>query len=414
MTTEHSAPPSTGRARLVIVAVMASWLVFPLVHWGTGAQDAVPFLVAGYHAVAGDHAEIYGSDGQVMSDDFRARSCDHLGPSFDCSREAVPFISPPSALLPGIALGALPADVGATLLRLLSAAALAGGLGVLWRRLRVGDPDADRTVAIVAALLTPYAFFVTSIGQNTPLLFLSACLGLGASPTLRGDLGRSALWAATIATKAFPAALVLTALAARRGRFVVAGAAWSTVLLVLSTAITEPDLLGDFLHSADEFRERSLRNPANASSVALAHQHVSDHPALEALLLGSTAALVGSLWWWRVRRAMVDVRWAWSWVALVALLPTSWWHYGVLTVAAVALALVARPPARRPAWALPATAAATSLLALPIGYGLTTQVLQVALVVATLVAVARLCTDETPASDYPLTPTSPTTNVPSS
>jgi hypothetical protein len=184
-------------------------------------------------------------------------------------------------------------------------------------------------------------------------------LGIGA----RAEVGRAALWAMAVATKGFPAALLLLVLVRRRWRFAAFAFLWSGARLGLGIAATDP-------------------SPPLATAGML--------------------IVVVILWATTVRRFPVHAQWAWAWPAVVALLPTSWWHDAVLVVPAIAVSGETSPADDRRRLAVPIAAGAVSVLALPFDEGLFLQAAQVVLITASSIIAAVL--GATPRDDAAASP----------
>ena len=219
---------------------------------------------------------------------------------------------------------------------------------LLWQRLATRTRHArHRASRPAAVLLTPMAMIPLSLGQNSPLLFLSACLGLSGTERNRSRAaGVALLWVAIVALKLFPLALVAVLLWQRRGRVLGWSVLWGLVLSTLALLVGPLSWYGDFVRAS-----RRL-------FVALARQPLQRGRRRRDPLVGRRpcplrtcspwccsrpgSRCVGALWWFSIRRADDDTQWAWASVAVLLFVPLVWWHYLWVGIAAVAVALAGR------------------------------------------------------------------------
>jgi hypothetical protein len=102
-------------------------------------------------------------------------------------------------------------------MRLGVSACLVAGVLSLRRRLIARHPDVDGVLAVTLLLLTPMFMVPQALGQNSPLLFLSAALGLAVADRSRpASIGVGVLWALTVAFKLSPIVLVVVLVVRRR------------------------------------------------------------------------------------------------------------------------------------------------------------------------------------------------------
>ena len=347
----------------MVLALLGFWLLLPLVQFGQFAEDAVPFIAAG--RVVDDHPDgIYATQPDRVPDALYDAGCPFVPVDQRCDELVLPFISPPQ-VLPAMALFGSTSDATAVLLiRLLGAASFAGGFWILWRRVTDDAPEAEMPMLMTAVLLTPVVQATVTFGQNAPLMFLSAAIGLGATARGSRALGAAAVWVATVVSKLFPLALVVVALVNRRWRFL----AWSAALLAATTALTvvvaPTAVFGAFVDSTRALAGSRVDSASNISIDAGVHHWIGrweDEGALFAGFLAARVAAVAGLFWWRLRHADDDVQWSYAWVALLFLHTQIWWHYFAVLIPAVATALRGRRGGVW--WAVPGAALAVSVLA---------------------------------------------------
>lgn len=382
-------PP--GPVRVVYVAVLAMWvLVLPLAVQGNVAQDAVPFLVAGELSTS-DPGAVYSASGDLyaMAPAFAERSCAISPPGTDCATVNVGFVSPPPAVLVGRVAAALGPDLGALAFRVLAAACLAAGMAVLWARLASLAPEAPACLLATALLATPFATAPIALGQNSPLLFLSAALGLVWATRWPRALAVAAVLAATVVFKLFPLALLAVLVWRRRW----AVAAWTAGLVVAITVVTVPvvdrGLWSAFVDASAALGPTTPANTYNGSLVALAHlvaPATTGGSGIGVIVVGAVLA-VGLLVLAARRRADDDALWSLAWLVLLLVVPMVWWHYLWVGLAAVAYAWRAGGAVGRRLVALPVLAAASLLISIVTAGGTTVPWAQALFLVAS-VAVA--------------------------
>jgi hypothetical protein len=214
-------------------------------------------------------------------------------------------------------------------------------------------------------LLTPLAMVPIGLGQTSPLMFLSACLGLEvAARSRRWAVAVAAVWSLTIAFKAVPAVLGLAVLFQRRWRVL----GWSlgivTVLSLGALVMAGSGIVGEFLEGVGGVADQASYNPYNgAADSYVFHLGAGAFSAEQSALAGWVlrAMLAVPILWW-AGRLRGDVQWAFGWAALVVLSPLVWWHYAWLSFAGIGVAIAARSRSDRVVALLPVAAA----LALPL------------------------------------------------
>jgi hypothetical protein len=337
-------PPT--RQRTLFLCVLAFWVVVPFAFLHDFGQDALPFVVVGQ--LARDHpSDVYPSNGDLYSPSsrFRDLSCGAAPAGTDCADLTVSFVSPPLVLPLAAPLGWLGSDGGVFLLRMVAALSLAGGMWILWARLTPGRPAVEGYLVAVALVLTPFVFIPLSLGQNAPLMFLSACLGTEDSDKPRRALAVAAVLSLTVAFKFSPLLLVLALVWQRRWKVIAMTAAMLAALAAFTVAAFPRQLFGDFLSASRSLSATAAANPYNGAIDANLHEL---YAPLVSSGFGSATFLVvrvvgaGLLFWFVGRRADADTQWAYAWVLLLLFVPLVWWHYLLVSIPAVVYAWRAR------------------------------------------------------------------------
>jgi hypothetical protein len=402
------------RARLVFTAVMVLWLILPFAMRDRLAQDAVPFLTAG--ALAHQHPDqIYKVDAHDLWDLkplFGAHSCAISLPGTDCATKDVAFVSPPQALPFSWLVAQLGRVWGIIAMRLLGAAALVGGMAVLWQRLAHRNRHAGTVLAVSALCLTPFVMVPLGLGQNSPLMFLSACLGLTRTERSRGWTALVVVvWVATISFKATPIALVVVLLVQRRWRILGWATALGAALTAGALALVPASSFHEFLKATRRQSSIASINPYNGAPNAVLHAVwrplTSSHlTGVVLVLLGIT--YVGVTWFVVVRHRSADAQWAWAWLALLPFLPLLWWHYLWVSIAALGVALSERRRVDdRSLWIFLAFVLVTIPIAIPNASGHSVQVPQGLYLLAVLVAVPALLYERRVSDPGPATSPAP-------
>jgi hypothetical protein len=394
--------------RLIFVAMIGVWLLFPIVVRQNMAQDAIPYVVAG--ELTHDHPEtVYpAKSGDLYDLDplFARRSCEVAPAGSDCSLN-VAYVSTPLALPLAVTASKLGGDGGVLLLRLLGAASLSGGMWILWTRLAHRTPRSPQLLVATAVLLTPFAMAPIALGQTSEVLFLSACLGV--SSTRRGRvILASGVWVATVALKAFPAVLVLLLVWQRRWRMLAWSVAWTALLAALTALAGPASLWTDFVKGSGRLAGQSNWNAYNGSLDSLVHNlvpSVTDNRSTTLLLTAVRIVLAGALFWWGARRADHDSQWAVAFLAALFIVPFVWWHYLWLAVAAVGITLAGRARLDdRAVTVLPILALITVPFSILNGQGQPAPVAQAAFLLAAAGVAAALARGVLlPAGDRPTT-----------
>lgn len=318
---------------------IAGLVLMPLLLIGNLGQDAIPFVTAG-QLVKSDPGSIYTKSGSLFDPEkpFFVRSCDLAPTGTDCNNLMVGFVSPPPILLPSLGIGLLGGRLGTMVLRCVGAWSLAGGFVVLWRRMLVRSPQSAPMLLGILLLLLPFAMVAISLGQNSPLMFLSAALGVVVTDRRRNVLLVSGILALCVLFKFSPIVLLAVLVVQKRWRVL----SWTVGLLAaasLASLVVFPiSLWSDFVTSTLAMGDNALSNPYNGALGAAIHALVPGFVnGLGTMLLDVVVAVCALIGFAYVRRrAGDDVQWAYAWVLLLLVLPLVWWHYVLVAIAALA------------------------------------------------------------------------------
>jgi hypothetical protein len=337
--------------RTLFLVVLGFWLVVPFAYLHSFGQDGLPFVVVSQ--LAHDHpSDVYTTNGDLFSPTptFLDTTCALAPAGTDCAAFTVAFVSPPISLTLTAPLKRLGGDGGVFALRLGAALSLASGMLIIWRRLISDRPGLAPYLVVIAVLLTPFVMVPLSLAQNSPLMFLSACLGTHDGSRTRRAIAIAAILSLTVAFKFSPLVLVGVLAWQRRWKVVASVAVILTVVTALTVAIYPRTLFGDFLTATRSLTTTAIGNPYNGAVDSNLHDLwaplVSSGPGS----LASTAIRIlgaGVLFWWVGRRSDPDTQWAYSWVLLLLFLPLVWWHYLLVSIPAVAYAWRAAARNRR-------------------------------------------------------------------
>lgn len=352
----------------MFAAVLLSWLLFPLVQQGTAAQDGLAYVAAG-HLVSSHPDAVYAHrvshTAWRLDRRFYDTACKLAPVGTNCREVIVPFLSAPATLPLVAVLGPFRGDAGTLVMRYIGVGALAAGMWVLWRRRNVTDSSIAVAFVVAALLMTPFAYEMSSVGQTSALIFLSACIGLPAAPRRVASWASAGTWAATIAFKVFPAAMVIVLIVRRRWRILVL-ATVAVAALTLAGVLLAPGSLGKFVDQLRPTTTTQVANADNASIDAVVRLVQKSWgassfwfvPALVVRLLvvfGIGAIALG--------RADDDMAWCYGWIALLVVEPIVWWHYLAVVVSFAAVFAERRSGV---AWVVPLAALPLVPLALPL------------------------------------------------
>lgn len=317
----------------------------PIALGGKVAQDAVPYVTAGRIAQSRP-ADVYASRNGDLFDlpaSFKDEWCRIAPPGTDCDSLAVAFVAAPPVIPVAIALTVFGDRGGALVMQFAAGAMLAGGMWLLWKRLAHRTRRAPQLLLATAVLATPMAMGPIGLGQTSPILFLSVCLGLG-SRTAETSIGRAAAWTAAVALKVFPAALVLVLAWAKRWKMLAWSAGTLVVLSVLALVLVDPSVWADFVGSTLALNAHTTTNPYNGAVNALVIRLLgSSESTATAVVARAVALAIGAaVCWFGMRGTDDDTKWAAGYVALLVVTPLVWWHYTWVVLGAIGVAIGAR------------------------------------------------------------------------
>ena len=346
-----------------VAVLLGILLAAPLLLWNAYAQDAVPFVVAGELARPSP-GDVYNPTGDLFTPPpaFAERACEISPPGTDCANEIVAFVSPPSSIPLAVLTSIAGSRAGPALLRLVCAGSIVGGLWVLRRRLVGHDPSAEGPFLLTTLLLVPMVMVPLALGQTSPLMFLSAALGLRvADRSPRHAVAVGALWGAAVAIKLSPLLLLPVLLWRRRWLVAASGVGLALAAALATLAISGTELLDGFVDSLGQLEEVAGQNPYNGSVEAAIHWVAPglDPSAASAIAWASRAVALVVLAAIGRRIIDEDLQWAWAWTACLLFVPLVWWHYVWVAIAALALLAVQRPRQEHRARLLVPAAAAT-------------------------------------------------------
>lgn len=302
--------------RLLFFVLLAGWMAIPFVLWSVDGPDGVTFAAAGI----ADPDTVYPDATGRMTQAFVDAECEVV-PSGDCSwlsRTSGHFVSPPQA----IPMLQLVAPLGVVGGRVLAAAALVATMLLIRRR--IGDGP---WLVAATALITFPAINAIGIGQNAPLLALTAALWLVAHRRAAG-----AALAVCVALKVWPIALVAVLVFRREWSALRWFAGVLGALSVAAALVAGPASFGVWWTG---FRGSSAMIEASGINVAVL------------TLVGpiGVVASIGVVAWsgLRLRRASTATLWGWGWSASVLVLPVAWASYLLVLVPAATDRLEERP-----------------------------------------------------------------------
>lgn len=338
----RSTPPIVRHA---YVAILALWVVMPLALSGRVAQDAVPYLSAG-HLARSHPSEVYAArNGDLfdLSPLFRHTWCGVAPTGTDCDDVAVAFVASPPIIPLAVALTVFGDRGGALVMQFGAAAMLATGMWVLWRRLAHRTRHAPQLLLASVVLLTPMAMGPIGLGQTSPILFLSVCLGLGIT-SRRRSVASAIAWTAATALKIFPAVLVTVLVWRKRWQSIAWAAAILGVLSLVCLATVVPAVWGDFVDVTLALDGHVTTNPYNGAVGAFFVRLLGspDSAVVTLAARGLALGLGAAVCWFGMRGTDDDTRWAAGYVALLIITPLVWWHYTWVLVGALGVVLAAQ------------------------------------------------------------------------
>ncbi|MBS1847777.1 MAG: DUF2029 domain-containing protein [Actinobacteria bacterium] len=324
------------------LGILLLWVLTPIAVRNIVAQDALAYIATGQVVRAHPHA-IYtmsGGDHSTLSPIYADRWCELAPAGTDCKGLTTAFNWTPLTIPTSLIVGALGYGGGVMLMRLAAALMLATGMWCLWKRLAHRTRHAPHLLIATAILLIPATLEPIVIGQTSPILFLSVCVGL-THPRSRRSIHGAAAWAAATALKATPAMLGVLLVAQRRWRML----AWALGILatlgLLSAIVASPSLWSDYLGSMHQFAGSVTYAGPNRSldSVLVKLLHGVPHPTDTIITIAVMISSAAAICWFGMRRTTDDTRWAVGYTALLAVSPLVWWHYSWLLIGALGVVL---------------------------------------------------------------------------
>ena len=338
---------SASTAGRVLLALLACWVVLGFASPPSQAQDGVPLVVAGRLLTSHPH-DVYNGDRADLYDlnpNFRRLTCEVVVDPVRCEKFGVAFISSPASLPLVWLISRPPADLAVRLIGLAAGLVAAATMAVIWHRLAGRSPMAPWLLVVTALILTPLVLFPVQLGQTSPLMALSAALGMG---TLGGRWGRrwaSAALVAVSAFKALPVVLIGLLALGRRWRAAIGCISALAALTAIAVAMGGTHLVGDFLRSTRAVSAQTPQNPYNAGIEAVLYRAPGLNLTTAQAAAGANVVRLVALPVLLAfgRRLRGDGRWAFAWAAIVVITPLSWWHYALASLAALAVAISVTP-----------------------------------------------------------------------
>lgn len=342
MFTNPSSSRAVGLAALAVILALTLWGV--LTPWGLGL-DFANFHDAGQKLRVWEPATLYDPTAPIGGEPSLGR---------------MTFFSAPITAFLYVPLAMLPPHAGMMVFKLLGAAAMLSGLGLLYRQIRpIAGPGFFGLFWLAAAVWQPFWTVFRVGGQTTPFVFLLLVLAHGAWLRGAGTGAALALTVAVLVKPAFaPLALLLFILGSQRFRLTALIAA--AVVAALSLAIFGWPLHREFLAVAAA-EGASMQVPwMNSSPVSWLgplfltpadYAAGGSFPAGVALamntlrlviVLGLVAVLVGHLRRPLHDRARRHVVFATGLFLVIALSPVVWAHYLSILFIPVAVLIAGR------------------------------------------------------------------------
>jgi hypothetical protein len=233
-----------------------------------------------------------------------------------------------------------------------------------------------------------------SLGQNAPLMFLSACLGTAKGNRTGRALAIASVLALTVAFKFSPIVLVGVLLWQRRWKAAAATGVILAALTGVAWLLVPHSLFSDFTTATRALPATAIGNPYNGALDSVLHgwwAPLVSSTAGSALSTGLRVVIAAFLFWWIGRRADDDTQWAYAWVLLMLFIPMVWWHYLLVAIPAVVYGW--RAGARTAGWSdrsfllVVAVAAITVPISIPNDRGTSLPVVQALFLVAVVALV---------------------------
>lgn len=402
-----SSPPSQTSSRTfrppdfvrhAFLAVLALWLFMPFASYSRAAQDALPYITAGTLA-SSQPDQIYAfRNGDIydLSPTVRATWCALAPAGTDCDAIAVAFVSTPPIIALTFPLTWIDPDIGVFIMRMLAALMLCGGMWQLWKRLAHRTPKAGWMLVGTALALTPMALIPIGLGQTSPILFYSICLGVGAT-TARRQFAVAISWTLGALLKLFPAALIVYLIAKKQWRVIGIAIVTTAILTAITLATTPVTVWREFVSGTLDLSNSTAANPYNGSIHAVLDRVIPGTAANDAVSLAITAVSVmfaAGICWFGMRKASDDTQWALGYLALLSIAPIVWWHYMWIAVGAIGVVVAEHPRVTNRLLALlPITAVVSIIPSIPNNRGWSIPAIQALMLVAAMVVTAWVARD---------------------
>ncbi len=376
----HPAPRVLG---IVFAVILLSWITLPLALQGTGDRgtaDATAYVTA-VRQVADAPRYLYVEPIESWDDvtpEYRRTWCLTVATPAPTRCHGLAYLASPLALPLIWSVSCAGNTLGTGVFRVLSALGLIAAMWLLWRRIAGRSRDAAASLVIAAVLLTPLALKTVSIGQVSPLLFVSVALGMELRRPAR-RAGAVAAWVGAVAFKTSPVVIAAVLVWRRRLRALVGAAVALALLFALSLAFVPLGVWTRYLAMNRELARFAGAIPHN-SSLASFVGLVTGRGFAEAHALGiQLGVIVVAVVFCAatMRHADDDVAWALGHLGWLLAIPLVWSHYlWVVFGASVVVVAARRTSIDRLVWLLPVIAL---LISAPVTFGAENTFLRFAL-----------------------------------
>jgi hypothetical protein len=341
--------------------VMGTWIAVAFLATAASwhAPDGISLIVAGEFAhTQPDQLGPPPDEPYFLKPKFEARACELTPPGSPCYVSSAAYISPPAAIPLVVVLASTGPDAALFILRLGGALALVCGMALLAIRLSESSGSASSPIVWTGLLLVPFVFNTVGIAQTTPLMFLSAAIGLKRLRTPARELGGAVVLVAITALKLYPLALLGLLIVRRRWRMAAMVIGMLAALTASAWLISGNVVFQSFLDGSSGLAHHAGPNPYSGSIDSFVYSVV---PGLGDQVFPISMALrvivAIPLVWFTLRIKDEDVQWTYGWLAILVFIPLVWWPYLWVAVAAVATTLASKPRSARAMWILPGLAA---------------------------------------------------------
>lgn len=342
--TEHVEPryPVQPILRLAFLGILAIWVLTPFAVRNIVAQDALAYITTG-QIVRSHPGDLYApsEDGHfTLSAVYTDKWCELAPPGTDCAGLTTAFNWTPLTIPTSLIVGALGYTYGALVMRLAAALMLGLGMWFLWQRLAHRTRHAPHLLIATAILLIPATLSPIVLGQTSPILFLSVCIGLSRPKTRRTIYGAAA-WAAATALKATPAAMGVVLVWRKQWRMLAWAAGFIAALFVLSVVVASPTVWSDYLSSMRQFAGSVAHEGPNRSLDSILTRVLEGAPGPTGTIVTPLVLIGSALVMCRLgmRGTSDDTRWAMGYSVLIVISPLVWWHYMWLLIGALGIVI---------------------------------------------------------------------------